>query len=167
MGVMDPDDPPRAAGASPAGEAVSVDERVPGLGVVAGPLGEPEVPLGVFLPRVRLQERVLLGGSWLDLAPVTVEHDLTAVDELPRPRHGVRVHRVGSHESILPGRDTLRVTRPGPLRRANEVVSQSARLRNPPFAAVRDALADGTWVRGHISAEGRLVKPVAEPEISL
>src|ERR1700733_15608652 len=31
---------------------VSVDERVPGLGVVAGPLGEPEVPLGVFLPRV-------------------------------------------------------------------------------------------------------------------
>src|SRR3984885_12624581 len=31
---------------------VSVDERVPGLAVVAGPLGEPEVPLGVFLPRV-------------------------------------------------------------------------------------------------------------------
>src|SRR3984957_9878242 len=84
---------------------VSIDERVPGLGVVAGPLGEPEMPLGVFLPRVRLQERVLFGGSWLDLAPVAVEHDLTAVDELPRPRHSVGVHRVGSHDSILPGRD--------------------------------------------------------------
>ena len=43
----------------------------------------------------------------------------------------------------------------------------SAIRQNRMFAAVRDALADGTWVRGRISAEGRLVKPVAEPEISL
>jgi hypothetical protein len=39
-------------------------------------------------------------------------------------------------------------------------------MQKRKFAAVRDALVDDTWVKGHISAEGRLVKPVAEPEIS-
>jgi hypothetical protein len=103
---------------------VSVDERVPGLGVVAGPLGEPEMPLGVFLPRVRFQERVLLGCSWLGLAPVTVEHDLTAVDELPRPSHGVRIHTVGSHDSILPGRDDF--ARDAPASAATAVLVEAA-----------------------------------------
>jgi hypothetical protein len=59
---------------------VSVDKRVPGLGVVAGTVGKPEMPQGVFLPAMRLQEGVLLAGARLDLAPVAVEHVLTAVD---------------------------------------------------------------------------------------
>jgi hypothetical protein len=35
------------------------------------------------------------------------------------------------------------------------------------FMAVRDTTADATWLRGHIPAEGRLLKPIAEPEISM
>jgi hypothetical protein len=35
------------------------------------------------------------------------------------------------------------------------------------FAAVRDTPTDATWVRGHIPAEGRFVKPVAEPGVSM
>ena len=66
---------------------VAVDERVPGLGLVVGALGEPEVPLGVLLPRVRLQEGVLVVGARLHVAPVAVEHVLARVDELAGLRH--------------------------------------------------------------------------------
>jgi hypothetical protein len=33
--------------------------------------------------------------------------------------------------------------------------------------AVRDTTADATWLRGHIPAEGRLLKPIAEPEVTM
>src|SRR5260370_5640831 len=82
---------------------VAVDKGVPGLGVLAGTVGEPEVPAGVFLPGMRLQEGVLLRRARLDLAPVAVEHVLPGVDEVPCPRDAVRVHRVRSHRAILPG----------------------------------------------------------------
>src|SRR5262249_22240096 len=48
---------------------IPVDKRVPGLGVVGGTVGEPEMPSGVFLPRVRLQEDVPFAGAGLNLAP--------------------------------------------------------------------------------------------------
>jgi hypothetical protein len=35
--------------------------------------------------------------------PVAIEHVLTAVDELLHIRHGVRVHRLRSHQVVLPG----------------------------------------------------------------
>src|SRR5450759_234098 len=84
---------------------VPVDKRVPGLGLVIRTVSEPEMPLGVFLPRVRLQEGVLLAGVRLDFAPVAVEDVLAAVDELLRMRHSAGVHGVRSHHSILPGGD--------------------------------------------------------------
>ena len=61
---------------------VAVDERVPRLGLVVGAVGEPEVPLGVLVPGVGLEERVLVVGARLDVAPVAVEHVLAGVDEL-------------------------------------------------------------------------------------
>jgi hypothetical protein len=42
---------------------VAVDERVPGLRLVRRALGQPEVPLGVLLPRMPLEEGVLVGGA--------------------------------------------------------------------------------------------------------
>src|SRR5215468_1531300 len=81
---------------------VAEDERVPGLGVILGTVGEAEMPSGVFLPRVRLEEGVLVAGAGLYLAPVAVEHVLAAVDEVLRPRHAVWVHRVRSHRTFLP-----------------------------------------------------------------
>src|SRR5215207_10305158 len=62
---------------------ISVDERVPRLGFVRGPLGEPEVPVRVLLPGMRLQERVLVVGARLDIPPVAVQHVLPGFDELP------------------------------------------------------------------------------------
>ena len=48
---------------------VAVDERVARLGLVGRPVGEPEVPGGVLVPRVRLEERVLVGRPRLDRRP--------------------------------------------------------------------------------------------------
>jgi hypothetical protein len=61
---------------------VALDEGVPGLGVVFGAIGEPEMPPGVFLPPVRFQEGVLPAGAGLDLTPIAVEHVLAADNEL-------------------------------------------------------------------------------------
>ena len=81
---------------------VAVDEGVPGLGVVPGAIGEPEMPPGVFLPRVRFQEGVLPAGAGLDLTPIAVEHVLAAVNELLCPRHAIWIHRIRSHRTVLP-----------------------------------------------------------------
>jgi hypothetical protein len=45
--------------------------------------------------------------------------------------------------------------------------AEHALVQTRMFAALRDAPTDATWVRGSFSAEGRRVKPVAEPEISI
>jgi hypothetical protein len=73
---------------------VPVDERVPGLGLVLGTLGEPEVPFGVLLPGVRLQERVLRRRTRLNVTPIAVEDILAGVDQPPGARYGAVVDRV-------------------------------------------------------------------------
>src|SRR5262249_20758108 len=80
---------------------VSVDERVPGLGLVGGTVGEAEVPPGVLLPRVPFEVGVLVARARLDLPPVAVEDILTAVNEALGLRHRVRVDGIRSHDSIL------------------------------------------------------------------
>jgi hypothetical protein len=71
---------------------VAVRERVPGLGLAGGAVGERQVPSGVFVPRVRLEEGVLLTGTGLDLSLVAVQHVLAAVNESLRPRHALWIH---------------------------------------------------------------------------
>src|ERR687891_415869 len=80
---------------------VSIDERISGLGVVFGAVGEPEMPFGIFIPGVRLQEGVLVGGAGLDVAPIAVEYVLVGIDESSRSCYGVVVDRVRSHRFIL------------------------------------------------------------------
>src|SRR5215216_3860857 len=80
---------------------VAVDEGVPSLGVVGGAVGEGQMPVGVLLPGVGLQEGVLVLGARLDVAPLAPEHVLAGVDELAGPRHCLLVDRVGSHGRIL------------------------------------------------------------------
>ena len=70
---------------------VPVHECVLGLGVLGGALGESQMPLGVLLPGVRLEERVLLLRARLDGAPVALENVLASFDQpvarvLPRAR---------------------------------------------------------------------------------
>ena len=71
---------------------VSVDKSVPGFGVVVGTFVEAEMPFGVLLPGVGIQERVLVVGARLTLAPVAVEHVLVRVDEVLRSGDGMLVH---------------------------------------------------------------------------
>jgi two-component system OmpR family sensor kinase len=73
---------------------VPVDEGVPGLRLVGGPLGQPEVPAGVLVPRVPVQVGVLIARARLDLPPVAVEHVLTAVDETLGLSHRIGVNRI-------------------------------------------------------------------------
>src|SRR5918996_183313 len=70
---------------------VSIDERIPVLGVVFGAVGEPEMPFGVFIPGVRLQEGVLVGGTGLDIAPIAVEYVVAGIDESSRSCYGMLV----------------------------------------------------------------------------
>ena len=74
---------------------VPVDEGMPGLGLVRGPLREAEMPFGVLVPRVRLQEGVLGAGARLDVAPFAVENVVASVDQPPGARNGAFVDRVG------------------------------------------------------------------------
>jgi hypothetical protein len=49
---------------------IPIDERVPGLGVVSRPIGQPEMPFRVLVPRMRRQERILIGGAGLNVSPI-------------------------------------------------------------------------------------------------
>src|ERR1700684_1962868 len=80
---------------------VPVDERVPGLGLVAGTVGQAQVPLCIVIPRVRFQEGILIAGPGLAVAPVTVEHVLARADELSRSGHSTLVDRVSSHQASM------------------------------------------------------------------
>jgi hypothetical protein len=63
---------------------VSVDEAVPGLGVIVGTLGQPEMPCGVLIPGMGLQEGVLVVGAGLTIAPVAVDYVLASVNQSAR-----------------------------------------------------------------------------------
>ena len=91
----------REKAASMESTEVPVAERVPGLGLVRRIVGEAEIPLPVVIPRVRLQEGVLVFGARLDVSPGAVEDVLVRVDELPCSLHGALVHGVGGHRPIL------------------------------------------------------------------
>src|SRR3954464_16034834 len=90
--VMAGDDPHAVQAAE-----VAVDEGVPRLGAVVRALGEPEVPRGVFVPRVPGQVGVLVLGGGLNPAPLAAEHVLPSVDQLPRVGDPCLVHPVLRH----------------------------------------------------------------------
>ena len=48
---------------------IAIDERVARLRVLGRALGEAEMPTGVVVSRVRLQEGVLLPCAWLHVLP--------------------------------------------------------------------------------------------------
>src|ERR1022692_510192 len=96
---------------------VPVDERIPCLGLIGGTIGQAEMPRCVLVPRVRLQEGVLIVGLGLAGPPVAVEHVLACVDELPRPRHRALIDRVGSHQIIMPANARVLAARRSRYRR--------------------------------------------------
>src|SRR3712207_6533896 len=73
---------------------VAVDEAVPRLGPVGGPLGQAEVPGGVLLPRVPLQEVVLAGGGGLHAPPLAAQHVPARPDQLAGVLHARLVEQV-------------------------------------------------------------------------
>src|SRR6266851_247052 len=59
------------------------------------------MPFGVLLPRMRLQERVLVLSARLGVAPIAFEDVLAGVDKSSRSFDGRLVQRIGGHELIL------------------------------------------------------------------
>src|SRR5205823_642776 len=92
-------------------------ERVPRLGLVSGSFCETKVPRGVLVPRMRLQEGVLVVGAWLCVAPIAVEHVLTSVDELACSRDGLLVHGIRRHPVLRLSSVGIPGGGPPPLRR--------------------------------------------------
>ncbi len=80
---------------------VTVGERVPGFGLLRRIVSESQKPFAVLMPRVRLEEGVLVLGARLDVSPRAVEDVLVSIDELPCSRHGGFVHGIGGHRPIL------------------------------------------------------------------
>ena len=87
---------------------IPVHKRVSGLRFVARAVGEPQMPRGVLVPRVRLQEGILVIGARLNLAPLALEYVLVRVDEPPRMCDGVPVDGVGGHGFLLSVEATTR-----------------------------------------------------------
>src|SRR5829696_7021130 len=54
---------------------------VTGLRLIRGALGKAEVPGGILLPRVALQEGVLGISAWLHVTPIAVQHVLPGIDQ--------------------------------------------------------------------------------------
>ena len=80
---------------------VTVDKRVARLRLLDRALGEADMPGGVLLPGVRLQERVLLRCARLHVLPTRPEHVLARVDQPLRVPDRVLVQRVGGHARIF------------------------------------------------------------------
>jgi hypothetical protein len=80
---------------------VAVHERVPGLRLLGGAFGEAEVPGGVFLPGVGLEERVLLACARLDVLPAGAQDVLARVDQFLCVPDGVRVQTVRGQALIF------------------------------------------------------------------
>lgn len=83
---------------------VSVDECVTGFGLVGRTVGEAQMPLGVFVPGMRLEEFILVLCARLNVAPHAVEHVLARVDELSCSRHRALIDRVRGDSCILSDR---------------------------------------------------------------
>jgi hypothetical protein len=62
---------------------VAVHERVSGLRVLGRPVRETQMPLGVVVPGMGLEEGVLLAGARLDVPPVALEDVLARLDQPP------------------------------------------------------------------------------------
>ena len=81
---------------------VAEDERVAGLRLVARAFGEPEMPLAVLVPRVALEERVLVGRARLDVTPVALQHVLATLDETAGARDTCTIDGVRGDARTLP-----------------------------------------------------------------
>src|SRR4051794_41711234 len=81
------------------------------------------MPGRVVVPRVRLEERVLVGRRRLDGTPLAVEDVLAGVDELARALHAALVDRVAGHRPGLPRRATAYAA---PMGAAAAAVSMSS-----------------------------------------
>ena len=80
---------------------IAIDERIPRLRLLARALGETEMPSRELLPRVRLEERVLLTRARLHILPARAKHIPARIDQPFRVPDRVVFQRVAGHARIL------------------------------------------------------------------
>jgi hypothetical protein len=85
---------------------VAVNEGVPGLRLVLRAFSQPEVPRRVLVPRVRLQERVLVGGRGLEPSPIAAQDVVLRIDELRACATARRLIVYDAIISSMPARGT-------------------------------------------------------------
>jgi hypothetical protein len=73
---------------------VACHERVSGLRLIGSAFSQADVPCRVLLPRVVLEERVLVVGRRLHAAPVRVEHILPVLNEPLEMRNRILIHGI-------------------------------------------------------------------------
>lgn len=109
------------------------------------------MPLGVLVPRVGREEGVLLVGAGLHVTPVTLEHVLPALDELPGAREGAFVHGVRGHAVILAQR-WARLDSNSPANRLFSLAEGAPVGARCEHASIRPRVA---ILMGHPSLSGR------------
>ena len=80
---------------------VAIGEAVPRLRLLPGPFSKAEMPLGVLVPGMGLEERVFGDRARLHVSPVAVQNVLASVDEPSCPGHRAIVKRVSSHGQLF------------------------------------------------------------------
>jgi hypothetical protein len=83
---------------------VAINKRIAPLRLLVRAVSTAEMPGGVLLPGVRLQERVLLLCSRLHVLPSRAGHVLARIDQPLRVPDRVLVHGVGRHARQPTGR---------------------------------------------------------------
>jgi hypothetical protein len=107
---------------------VAVAEAVPRLRLLPGPFSKAEVPLGVLVPGVGLEERVLGGRARLHVSPVAIQNVLARVDEPSCPGHRAIVKRVRSHGQLFCTRGVRGDSQTVPRRATNMMSSSQMRI---------------------------------------
>src|SRR5262249_11197334 len=80
---------------------VPVHKGISRLRLVRRAAGQPQMPLGVFVPGMRIEVGVLRFGPRLHLSPVAVEDVLACIDQRTRLGHRGFVEQVLSHSLIV------------------------------------------------------------------
>ena len=130
------------------------------------PSSEAEVPLGVVVPGVALQERILIRRFRLNVAPVAVENVLACVDQLARVRDCALIDRIRGHEiSMRRPRERCSVAR-GRLAAARSGYELSVQGILPTIFAAINVRSTGSQT-STVSARASAMRAEVEPGLGL
>src|SRR6185369_13892273 len=119
---------------------IAEDERVARLRLVGRPLGQAEVPFAVFLPRMALEEPVLVRRPRLALTPIAAEDVAPRFDQVASMRQRDLVDGVRGHRPSLPP------TVNPPIKASSDGLAGCSRSASQPRPEVLYGLTAWIWM---------------------